>query len=333
MGYIIGIDQGSTKTLGAISDEKGSILALSRTGGAEHHSDGLPVQVGYLEEVLKDLLKKASVKPEDVKLIFGGLTGVDWPEENELFEKEILKLGICNKVYIENDTLVALRGGTSNSYGAILCAGTGSNCAVISPDGRKFTYGFFIDDDLQGGGSLGRRVLTTVYRAYTGLEAETLLVERVKKKFAIEDIEKLKRMDALRKLDVRKIHSLAIDLFEAAYQGDEISVKIIKWFGVQLASLVNARARLFGMTDMEFEVVVSGSVFKGPGTLLTDVVTAEIHGVCPRARIVNARYEPVVGAVLFALEKLHGSIGEELATNIETSCRKLGLLRLPEVIA
>lgn len=328
MRYVIGIDQGSTKTLGAIADEKGNILALSRTGGAEHHMDGLRVQVGYIEEVLTDLLKKTSVRPVDVEVIFGGLTGVDWPEENELLENEIIKLGICNRVYAENDTLVALRGGTSNSYGAILIAGTGSNCAVISPDGRKFTYGFFVDNELEGGSSIGRKALTTVYRSYSGLEKETLLTERVKRKFGIDDIEMLKRLDSMRKLDTKKIVSLALDLFEAAYEGDEICVSIIKSFGVQLASLVNARARIFGMTHIEFEVVVSGSLFKGPGTLLTDVVTAEIHGVCPRAKIINARYEPVVGGVLFALEKLHGSIDVETAANIEASCSQHGLLRL-----
>jgi hypothetical protein len=81
------------------------------------------------------------------------------------------------------------------------------------------------------------------------------------------------------------------------------------------------------MENINFEVVVSGSIFKGPGSLLTDVVTSEIHMVCPKAQIISARYEPVTGAMILGLEKMHDFLTEDMYKNIDSSCIELGLLR------
>jgi hypothetical protein len=51
-----------------------------------------------------------------------------------------------------------------------------------------------------------------------------------------------------------------------------------------------------------FDVVMAGSVFKGESDVLRDSMAAMIHRVCPGARLVMPRYEPVVGALLMAME-------------------------------
>ncbi|NSW91245.1 MAG: hypothetical protein HPY74_11355 [Firmicutes bacterium] len=327
MKYVIGIDQGATKTHAALSDENGCILAVARTSGAEHHYNGLNCQIGFIDRVCSELLENAGIDKKDVMIVFSGLTGVDWPGEQELMENEIRKLGFCCKIFIVNDCIVALRGGTSENFGAVICAGTGVNCAVISPDGREFIYGYYAESDLQGAVALGRHTLTAVYKSKTGRLGPTCLTEKVRQRFGISDIDTLLRSDVEGRLPEEKVMLLPLDLFEAAYDGDVIAADIIKKYGAGLASLVNARAVLFNMNGIAFDVVVSGSIFKGPGTLLTDVVTSEIHTVCPKANIINARYEPVAGAVILALEKLHGRYENKIRHNIETTSSNFGLLR------
>jgi hypothetical protein len=81
------------------------------------------------------------------------------------------------------------------------------------------------------------------------------------------------------------------------------------------------------MLNQEVEVVLSGSVFKGAGPLLVDVLTAHIHMAAPKARLVNACYEPVVGAALLGLEALNIQINGSVKENIEKTAHQLELIR------
>jgi hypothetical protein len=68
-------------------------------------------------------------------------------------------------------------------------------------------------------------------------------------------------------------------------------------------------------------------VFKGVGPILTDTITACIHSVAPKAQIVNARYEPVVGAVLLGLEKQGVLMNNTVKSNLDITAHQLGLIR------
>ena len=58
---------------------------------------------------------------------------------------------MLTQVFIVNDSIAALRGGTEKPYGAILVAGSGANCAVLAPDGRQFIYHYYHDNDFKVG--------------------------------------------------------------------------------------------------------------------------------------------------------------------------------------
>jgi hypothetical protein len=104
-------------------------------------------------------------------------------------------------------------------------------------------------------------------------------------------------------------------------------LEILRRFGLGLAELVTAGLLHYEMINLDVEVVLSGSVFKGGGKILAGVMADAIHQVAPRARLVNARYEPVVGALLLGLEKAGIDVDEEVMRNIEASSQRLGLLR------
>jgi hypothetical protein len=70
------------------------------------------------------------------------------------------------------------------------------------------------------------------------------------------------------------------------------------------------------MQDLEFEVVLAGSVFKGVGPLLIDTITQEVHREAPKVAIVRARFEPVIGSVLLAYDALGIPVSEQMYANL-----------------
>ena len=324
MKYVIGTDQGFTKTLTVISDLDGNILDAYKTGGAEHHCVGLDTQMKLIDESFAEILRRSGVSKRGLAHIYCGLTGADWPEEYGQLRRLVQALGYCEEVSVVNDCQIAFKGGSLKSAGAVICVGSGINCAVKSPAGEEFVYSFFAEDEIMGATAIGTAALTLAYKSATGRIGSTALTQRLLDRFSARTVEELLRLDVSGEIKNEDKRFLAPLVFECAKDGDEIAAGYIKDFGMKIAGLVNARAKIYGMELTDFDVVLSGSVFKGPGSLLEDAVRMEIHTVCPAARVVPARYEPVVGAVISALEICAGGYDVE---NIEASCKRLGLLR------
>jgi len=281
-----------------------------------------------VKEAVGQALAQAQLSNEEIDLIYGGLTGADWPEEYGMLREAVGALHLCDRVHITNDSIVAMRGGTEKSYGAILVAGTGANCAVRAPDGREFLYHYYHDEHLQGGSALGASAVKAVMRAETGRGPATSLRPRLLAVMGFNTVDDLVR----KVLEGWQAHfmdfkDLAPIVFEEAYAGDPVASGIIHDFGKGSAELVTAALRRFEMTDVEIEVVLSGSIFKGVGSLLTDTLKVEIHRVAPKARLVNARYEPVVGAVLLGFDLLGIQIEGGVKANIALTAKQLGLER------
>ena len=248
MHYVLGIDQGSTHTRAAVCSPQGKVLGVGRTYGACHAFDGMPRAMNAVNEAATMALNQAGVAVEEVGVLFGGLTGADWPSEYDLLKTNVLSLELCQNVWIKNDSIIALRGGTSANFGVIVIAGSGGNCAIRSPDGEEFIYHYYHDSELQGGGALGRQMLKAIYRAETGREAATCLTARALDKFNLSTVDDLLRADVERRLTADDIKHLAPLVFQAAYEGDRVASSILWTFGTGLAELVTAGLQRFDMT-------------------------------------------------------------------------------------
>jgi len=330
MKHVLGIDQGSTHTRAALCDLHGNIVGVGKSYGACHAYDGMDKAMSAVKSASEAALEQAGLTPTAIGVLFDGCTGADWPDEYGLLENALLSLGLCSNVHVANDAIIALRGGTEARYGAILIAGSGGGCAIISPGGEKFIYQYYHDDDLQGGGALGRRALNLIYRAETGREPATRLTGLVLAKFGLPNVDALLRADAEHRLPADEIRHIAPLIFQAACQGDHVACKILRAFGEGMAELVTAGLMRFNMTGLDVDVVLSGSIFKGQGSLLPEVIAANIHMIAPKARLVNARYEPVVGALLLGLEEVGVKVDEQIRRNIEDSSQELNLVRVRE---
>ena len=327
MKYIIGVDQGSTHTRAVVCDLQGNLLGAGYAPGFCHSYDGLEKAIGAVVDAVDEAANNAGISRSEITLLSTGMTGADWPDEYTLLADALRATGICQQVTVHNDAIIAMRGGTQAAYGAILVAGSGANCGGRSPEGEEYLLGYYVEDDLQGGTALGGKTLWAIYRSAVGLEPPTSLTGNVLAFLGYKNVDELRRAQVEGRLPWSKKKDLAPLLFEAASEGDETAKKILREFGEGCAGLVVAVLQHLKMDQMDVEVVLSGSILKGKGPLLVDALATSIHADAPQAHLVQARYEPVVGAALLGLEDCRIRIDEAVRDHIERSALQLKLVR------
>lgn len=328
MSYIVGVDQGGTKTQAVVSDSGGNLLSVGRSEGASYSLSGIDKAKTAVHDAVTQALLSASIHPQKVSLLVAGMAGLNWPDEYPVLQNALQSLRLAKQVMVINDSLIAFRGGTMATSGAVLVAGTGANCALISPMGQTFIYGLYHDEDLQGAIALGRRALNAVYRAQTGRESPTLLTKYLLDFFNLTSVDTLIRADSLGHIELNDIKELAPLVFRAVYAKDQVACTLVKHFGNGLAELIVAGLQRFDMTSFNVDVVLSGGVFKNPSRLLQNTIHQQLKKVASGVRIINARYEPVVGAVLFGLDYLGFVITEPIRQSIEISSQRFELIRV-----
>lgn len=329
MTFVLGIDQGASKTQAIVTDGKGRILGTGSSFGACHSSSGMNAAMEAVRDASQQALDAAGLSASRVTRIAAGMTGVDWPHETPLLHQALCELFTAppEKVIVVNDCLIALRAGTSRPSGVILCAGSGLNCAVRHSDGQEFTFGFYIADDCQGGTALGYRVLQAVFDAACSMRCETSLTQPVLAHFGCDTVDELLYRHVTGDLPKPLIRQLPLLLEEAALAGDALSCALLDAFGRDIAQYVVAGLRRLDMLLEETEVVLSGSVFKCRAPQLTAAVQEVILNSAPRAVIRESICEPVIGAALLALDSLENLDTALIARNIAQDAQTYHLLR------
>ena len=314
-GYLLGVDGGTTKTVALIADEHGHILGAGRRGGSNWTGSDVTIPMAVVADAAREALRRAGLTPQDIALGMFALAGADWPEDHERRQIVLEDANLARRVVVKNDAFAGLRAGSSNPYGVVIAAGTGTNTAAIAPDGREWAFGYFAD--YGGAGDLARDAIVAVLRAEDGRGAPTLLTEMTLRQLGCPSVEILLR--GLTSGEVSQADRLVLPplVFEASTAGDAVASEIIVRHGVALAEYATALIRRFDMAPLDFEVVLAGSIFKGKGPLLVDTVTQGIHRVAPRAQIVRARFEPAVGALLLAFDACGIAVDAAVYHNLE----------------
>ncbi len=303
MKYVMGIDQGSSKTYAIVGDDGGNVLGFGKSYGACHSNTGMKYAMKAVKEAVNEALQQAGLELTEIDTLAAGMTGMDWEFEEELLREELEQLTHIRNIVVVNDCIIAMRAGSSRPYGAVLCAGSGLNCAARNRDGKEFVYGFYIEEEYQGGSALGKACIKAVTDSYVGMEEKTMLTEMLLKKFDCKDVDGLLFKKVTEKISLEDYLSLPIVLEEAAHMGDKVSKNIWYRFGKQFGRYVIAAMKRMDMLGYEAEVVLSGSIFKCKEPELRQGVEDELKREAPLAKIVDAVYEPIVGAYLMAIEQ------------------------------
>jgi N-acetylglucosamine kinase-like BadF-type ATPase len=312
--YVVGVDGGTTKTIALVADECGRILGAGRAGNSNWSGPDVEEPMRVVVAAVQEALGQAGLSGDHVAAGVFCLAGADWPEDHERRQAVLTRSRLARRVIVKNDALAGWRAGTRQPYGVVVAAGTGTNTCVVTPDGREWCYGYYAW--YGGAATLSQEAIEAVLRQEDGRGAPTTLTPLVLNWLGYPTVDDLLKAVVADQLDHERVLTLCPLVFEAAYGGDEVAADLIVKQGLVLAGYATAAIRRFEMGDIEFDVVLSGSLFKGQGSLLVDTVTQAIHRLAPRARIARVQFEPAVGAVLLAYDALGLVVGEEMYDNL-----------------
>ncbi|MFC5403498.1 N-acetylglucosamine kinase [Cohnella soli] len=301
MKYYLGVDGGGTKTYALVVDELGNIAGKGQSGNGNHQT-GYEVAKANIREAAEAALVQANLAKADIEFAYFGLAGADREIDYRILRPMIAELGFPRHE-INCDTMIAMRAGTDRPYGVVLICGTGTNSAGVNPAGTFLQCGGFSYPygDFGGGGSLGVEAFRSVIRAWDGREQPTLLTELVLAELGYDSVEAM--YDDFLDHEKHPPSRLTKLLFDAAEQGDAVSIEVLRAQGVELGKSATAVIRRLGMEGETFDVVLAGSVVvRGKGEYIRSYVEQAVKAVAPNARIARLTVEPVVGAVWLAVE-------------------------------
>lgn len=306
MKCYLAVDQGGSKTEAVIFTEEGRILSFaddrSLRGPGESYQK---MQGRWLRFAAERALEKAGRGLSDLAGASCSLNGADWPEDYDRLRKLVSEeLGLAeNRILVVNDCIGAMRGGTSGGDQAVLCAGTGMNCAVRAADGRERIYGYFVNAPDQGGGAIGTKAWQSILDAYTGLGPKTILTELLLEKYGESDLVELYKKFTSNRIAFKN-YELSPLVMYAAKTGDSVSRQIIETAADRMVRYMELGARELGLENKQITLVLTGGVFKGDGQVLFDEIQRQIEEKHLRFTCTPAYYEPVAGAALLLLDEL-----------------------------
>jgi N-acetylglucosamine kinase-like BadF-type ATPase len=300
MAYFLGVDTGATKSEAAIADSRGQVLGYGRSGPGNWETVGWEGTRAVLAEIIGRAAAAAGIGIEDVTAAGLGLAGYDWPEDHAPHMAILHDIGLRGPTTLVNDAVLGLIAGAEAGWGVVISAGTSCNCYGRDAAGR---YGRMTGDsrfgEYAGATELVQYAIQAVARAWSKRGPETQLSTSFAGAVGAKDVG-----DLLAGL-VRGRYTLdagyAPLVFEAAAAGDAVAGEAVDWAGRQLAELGLGVIRQLNLGDQSFDVVLSGSFYRGSSRLQTriaGVITAE----APAARIVRLAAPPVTGGVLLAME-------------------------------
>ncbi|MEK7793569.1 MAG: BadF/BadG/BcrA/BcrD ATPase family protein [Candidatus Hydrogenedentota bacterium] len=318
--YYLGLDVGGTKTHCIVADDEGSILGFAADGCGSYEYDGVDAARIVNERVVRAAMDSAGLSLTALSGVGMGVAGADLPPDFEMLERKIYTplFGNIPRVF-RNDSFAGLRGGTKAPFGIAVACGTDCTVAGRNRAGKETRVGGFGPEfgNKCSGTLIGEEGLKEVWRARDGIIPPTKMTELFVARSGCRDVDDLFHSVYSQRLTRNDLTPMAALVFRAAVDGDAAARAILEGGGRYLAAMANAAARALDMTRDAFDLVTAGSVFRGEGRTLIDAMDADVSAVCPNAKLVMPLFEPVVGALLMALDEA-GTVNDELYGCLET---------------
>lgn len=298
---ILGVDGGNTKSVALVAAADGRVVGAGRAGCGDIYTSTPERALAELDRAVGAALLSAGGQPEDIVSAAFSLAGADWPEDFEFLRLELARrLGHSAPLVVVNDAIGALWAGTPDGVGVSIACGTGSAIGARS-NGTAWHTSFWAEDC--GAIAMGRLALRAVVRSELGLDPPTDLATRALEAFRVASVDELLHIVTRRGAATALVARLAPGALDAAQRSDPAASRIVSSLGLTLGSYAGVAARRVGLIDGPFSLVFSGGIFRHPGSLLRETVVSAL----PSARPVDAGFEPAVGALLIAFDRLgHG---------------------------
>lgn len=302
MKYFLGIDVGSSKTHALIVEETGRCVGFGKSGGGNHQGVGYERVAEVLQQSFAAACEMSGVSEDQIAGAGFGVAGYDFPSDREPHLQAIASLGLSCPFEVVNDGWNGLFAAATRGIGVNVTAGSGVNCRGRGRNGQEGrVVGNGIDFGEFGGAiEIVFRARQFVNYAWTRRIPPTKLTEILLEATGARD-----EMDLMEGLSNNYYHLypyLAIQVVNAAHEGDEAAREVVRWSGEELGWLAVSVARQVEMEDEEVEIIQSGSVFEA-GPILTDPMRDLVRKHCPRANLIRLDGPPVVGPVILGMEQ------------------------------
>ncbi len=302
MRYFLGADLGATKTHTLIVDETGRALGFGESGPANHETVGYDGMFQSMKNGMEQALRAASLKKEDLTGAGFGVAGYDWPSEAQITAETIRRLGLNAPFTFVNDAVTGLVAGAEEGWGVVVVSGTGSNCRGWDREhkleGRVTGHGVLMGEGA-GATELLHRGMQLIGYAWSKRGPMTALADAIVRHVGAKDLEDLMRGYTTYEFEIGA--DAAPIVFRVAEEGDSVAQELINWAGCELGEMANAVIRQLEFEHLEFDIVMTGSMFEG-GTRLIEPMRQTILKVAPKARMVRLKLPPVLGAAILGME-------------------------------
>jgi N-acetylglucosamine kinase len=304
--HVLGIDAGGTKTVCLLADERGTILAEGRGGGANLQLAGELEVEKVLYQVMEQALGDRDIRPDTICL---GIAGVDRSRDADAVRGIMRRIGFKSRILVVNDALVALTAGAGDERGIVVIAGTGSIAYGRDSTGRAARsggWGYLLGDE-GGGFWIGRTALAAVVRQFDGRGPDTLLTSLVLQEMRLGSPTELIHALYDRGLQRYAVSGIAAVVKQAAEAGDAVAGEILGRASLELAAAASAVVQALDMRGDVFRTVLSGGIFRAIPSLAS-AVRARLSDIAPRSDVRLLDVEPAVGAVHLALAAARGRL-------------------------
>ncbi|MEA2609044.1 MAG: hypothetical protein QOJ75_1287 [Chloroflexota bacterium] len=314
----VGVDGGKSKTVCLLADATGTILGWGRSGGSDKAAVPVDEAIDAIATAVDAALAEARVTRNDLAVGCFGLAGADWPEDFILLRDILQERGLARDVVVRNDAQIALRAASRSGLGLVLSAGTHLSVALRTESGQEWFSGWSSVDG-PGGSEAGRRVVWAVLHEYDSRGAPTALTGALFEATGLGP-EELLRAISRGAVDEQFTAGLAPLLFQTyAATSDAVAAGIIADLGREIARWVTGLSDRFGLMASDLDVFLAGGLFRAPGDLLRESLAAAVRATVPRARLLPAEHEPVVGALYEAFEHAGGALTTGVVHRIAAS--------------
>ncbi|WP_379137459.1 BadF/BadG/BcrA/BcrD ATPase family protein [Paenibacillus sp. sgz500958] len=318
---IIGIDGGGTHTRVMVSDLKGNVLSYLEKGAASVYKD-LQAQHN-VSQAITEALSLAHKGVHDVRGLAAGIAGYD-SEEDLAWVKALTDIdGLHCPMWHFNDAVSAHYGALLARPGIAALSGTGSIILAITEDGR-----YLRNYDFHHYTRSSSRYIAydAVFEVLAGNSDATDidLVNSMLSHWNVGTIEAFYTLGRNGFLEDRRLRERDFEKFtpritEAALAGSSIACRVSDRAIHQLKIGIELLAPSF--SEPTVSVAFTGSVINSPyfKNKLTDLLSSS--GSHKQYELVQPRFSPVTGSVLYAIHRLIGSsaIDEELLRTLYSS--------------
>jgi len=324
-GYVIGVDGGTTKTVALVAARSGEVIGAARGPGSNIYAPpDAETALDAAEWTVRRAVESAGVDAKEVGVAAYSMSGADWPEDFEYLSREFTTRGLGREIIIVNDAVGGLRAGAPDGVGAAVVCGTGGATAACAPNGKLWHSSFW-----QGvGGSihLASRALKAVYRADLRIGPPTTLTARALALFDQPTIEDMLHLLTGRVHDPHPaVSRLGGILLDEAEGGDPVSIGLVRAHGEALGDYAAAAVLKVGLESCTYPLVLTGGVLRHPSPLLADALIERVQQDSPGAQPVRSRFEPAVGALLIALDRVGVPLDAEVLEAVASTAPDVAL--------